>query len=44
MDLNTSVESFPNNLVANFFKFAKIEFFELEADEAAAKQPVAVKF
>src|SRR3989344_4517889 len=44
MDLNTSVEIFPNTLVANFFKFAKIEFFELEADEAAAKQPVAVKF
>lgn len=44
MDLNTSVETFPNNLVANFFKFAKLEFFELEADEAAATQPVEVKF
>lgn len=44
MDLNTSVETFPNNLVANFFKFTKLEFFELEVDEAAAKKPVEVKF
>lgn len=45
MDLNTSVDSFPNNLVANFFKFAKLEFFELEADEATnAKKPVEVRF
>ena len=43
-DLNTSVEAFPNNLIANFFKFTKMEFFELEAGEEAAKQPVAVKF
>ncbi len=44
MDLNTAVDQFPNNLIASFFKFAKLEFFELEADEAAAKQPVEVKF
>ena len=44
MDLNTAVDQFPNNLVASFFKFAKLEFFELEADEQAAKQPMAVKF
>ncbi len=44
MDLNTSIETFPNNLIASFFKFAKLEFFELEADEAAAKQPVKVQF
>ena len=43
-DLNTSVETFPNNLIAGFFKFEKLEFFELEAGEEAAKQPVAVKF
>ncbi|PIQ67998.1 MAG: hypothetical protein COV91_06325 [Candidatus Taylorbacteria bacterium CG11_big_fil_rev_8_21_14_0_20_46_11] len=41
-DLNTAVETFPNNVIANFFKFAKLEFFELE--EEAAKQPVEVKF
>lgn len=43
-DLNTAVETFPNNLIANFFKFAKMEFFELEEGEEAAKQPVEVKF
>lgn len=43
-DLNTSVETFPNNLIASFFKFEKMEFFELEADEQAAKNPVEVKF
>lgn len=41
-DLNTKVESFPTNLIAGMFNFSKREFFELE--EAAAKQPVAVKF
>lgn len=44
MDLNTAVDQFPNNLIASFFKFAKLEFFELEADEAAAKDPVKVNF
>ena len=43
-DLNTSVDSFPNNLIAGFFKFAKLEFFELGAYEEAAKNPVEVKF
>lgn len=44
-DLNTAVEAFPNNVIANFFKFAKLEFFELEADEAeVARKPVEVKF
>ena len=43
-DLNTSVEQFPNNLIAGFFKFEKLEFFELEAGEEAAKEPVVVKF
>ena len=42
MDLNTRVETFPSNLVANIFKFGKKEFFELENEEA--KKPVAVKF
>jgi LemA protein len=41
-DLNTKVESFPSNVIAGFFKIAKIEFFELENDEA--REPVAVKF
>jgi len=30
-DLNTRVEAFPSNLVANVFSFAKKEYFELDA-------------
>lgn len=41
-DLNTRIESFPGNLIAKMFNFAKQEFFELEQE--AAKEPVAVKF
>ncbi|MGB3921837.1 MAG: LemA family protein [Minisyncoccia bacterium] len=41
-DLNTKIESFPDNVIANAFKFAKMEFFELQ--EEAAKNPVEVKF
>ncbi len=41
-DLNTKIESFPDNVIANFFKFTKMEFFELQ--EEAAKNPVEVKF
>lgn len=41
-DLNTSIETFPSNMIANMFKFEPREFFELE--EAAAKEPVKVKF
>ncbi|MET3896922.1 LemA protein [Devosia sp. UYZn731] len=35
-NLNTTVESFPSNLIANNFKFEKAEYFELEnpADRA----------
>ena len=29
-NLNTAVESFPSNVVANAFKFEKAEYFELE--------------
>lgn len=43
-DLNTAIESFPGNIIAGFFRFERREFFELEAGEAAARQPVAVKF
>lgn len=41
-DLNTSVESFPNNFIAKTFRFSKMEFFEL-GDEVA-KEPVSVNF
>ena len=43
-DLNTKVESFPSNLIANMFKFGKMEFFELGDAEGAAREPVEVKF
>ena len=42
MSLNTKIESFPANVVANTFKFKQAEFFQLE--EAAAKNPISVKF
>ena len=41
-DLNTLIETFPANIVANMFKFAKREFFEIENE--AEKQNVKVQF
>ena len=32
-DLNTTIDSFPSNQVAAFFRFAKREYFELERPE-----------
>lgn len=43
-DLNTSVQSFPSNVIANMFRFEERDFFELEEGEAAAREPVQVKF
>lgn len=42
-DLNTSVESFPNNLIAKMFGFVKKEFFDLEGN-SAEREPVKVSF
>jgi len=42
MELNTAVESFPTNLIANKFGFQKAEFFQLDSDKE--REPVAVKF
>ena len=41
-DLNIKVESFPANIIASIFHFAKMDFFEIE--EAAEREPVQVKF
>ena len=41
-DLNTSIQVFPKNLVANMFGFQQRAFFELEAP--AERQAPAVKF
>ena len=41
-DLNIKTESFPSNIIANMFGFAKMAFFQLE--EESAKEPVKVSF
>lgn len=43
-DLAIALESFPSNIVGNMFKFKKEEYFELEENEAAAREPVKVGF
>ncbi|MFT5280594.1 MAG: LemA protein [Flavobacteriaceae bacterium] len=43
-DLNIKIESFPSNIIAGVFSFAKKEFFELSENEQEAREPVAVKF
>lgn len=42
MTLNTKIESFPTNLIANTFGFTKSEFFEL--NDSAQGEPVKVSF
>lgn len=42
LDLNTSVEQFPNNIIAGMFNFKKEEFFDLK--EGVAKEPSKVNF
>jgi len=42
-DLNTKIEVFPSNMLANSFGFSKMEFFDL-GDNDAAQNPVEVKF
>jgi LemA protein len=41
-NLNTMIESFPSNVVANFFKFLKAEFFEI--GDAAQREVPKVDF
>jgi LemA protein len=43
-DLNTSLQSFPGNVIADLFRFEPREFFALDESEAAARQPVKVSF
>lgn len=42
-DLNTAIEVFPGNIIANIFSFVKMEFFSLE-ENSVAKEPVKVNF
>ena len=41
---NTKVAQFPSNIIANMFRFARGEFFELDDADEAARRPVAVDF
>jgi len=43
-DLNTSIQSFPGNIIANSFHFQKMELFQLDDADAAAREPVKVSF
>ena len=43
-DFNTSLQVFPTNVVAGWFSFTAQDFFELDEKDAAAREPVAVKF
>lgn len=43
-DLSIALDSFPQNLIGNMFKFEKQEFFELDENEEEAREPVEVKF
>ena len=44
MDLNIAIDAFPSNLIAGIFHFVKMELFTLDESEAAAKNPVEVRF
>lgn len=43
-DLNTSVQSFPGNVIAGMFGFKQMDLFQLSDADAAAKEPVKVSF
>ena len=43
-DLNTSLESFPGNVIASSFGFSKMDLFELAGADEAAREPVKVSF
>ncbi|HCR52117.1 TPA: hypothetical protein DIV48_00530 [Candidatus Kaiserbacteria bacterium] len=44
MALNTAEQSFPGNLIANAFGFKPMDLFELSSTDAAAAEPVKVRF
>ena|SRR3989344_4258844 len=44
MALNTAEQAFPGNLIASSFGFKPMDLFELTADDAAAANPVNVRF
>lgn len=42
-DMNTALETFPQNIVGNMFSYTQKEYFELE-EESDAREPVDVNF
>lgn len=42
MEYNTNIHLFPTRIIANAFKFEKMDFFELQNDKE--KEPISVKF
>ncbi len=38
-DLNIKIESFPSSIIANMFSFVRMEFFDLEENDAAKEVP-----
>ena len=44
IDLQNALEQFPTNLIGNMFGFKTRDFFQLDAGEEAARQPVKVSF
>jgi len=44
MSLNTAEQSFPGNIIASSFGFKPMDLFELGEADAAAAEPVQVKF
>ncbi|CAN5736779.1 LemA family protein [soil metagenome] len=44
MELNTAVQSFPGNIIANSFHITKMDLFELSDADSAAREPVKVSF
>jgi len=44
MEYNTNIATFPTMIFAKLFAFKASDFFELDASEQAAKNPVEVKF
>jgi LemA protein len=43
-DLSTAMQSFPGNILASTFHFQPMQYFELGDADAAAREPVQVKF
>ena len=43
-ELNTAIQQFPGNIIANSFNITKMDLFQLGDSDAAAREPVKVDF